>query len=525
MARRRDANRIRGLLIRRCRGEGGYVLVTAILILAVMSLFMLVTLSAGTQVNELAERGDRWAKALAISEGGIDEAIGEVSHNRAWVTTCPVDPPTNANPNPAMCETNPTGEYQVSVVSSGLTTTFTSVGYYPNANPGTNWVAREVEQVFAPPSSFKYALYSNSGIDVQNNIQIVGDIFANGNVEIFTNATVCGTVTVSGGSLTMENGAQVIKDGEMMTQGGAPVPCPTDGHLGEVWTGGSGGVDIGVTASISGNVKAGNPNVGVFCPDAAYSILGGAVGGDATACGSITSTVTGTSTPDTSVEAPAPQTLPVYGFNSSNYSALNCYNGDGLPACAQNVTSSTAVSRFNSDTIGGSVVGSDEDNSNYAVWQSDCSITCTALDLGSIGQIHHDVAIVTNAPVDFGNTQTVSAPAGEGYLFLVISLHTPTSGTCNVRTGEGCSIYGNNVIQFDPGTSDVADGVAGLLYTPGGLGFQNVGGDGEGAFYSGNFDLKNSFGLTYTSKIERILGFGESLERISWQELPPPIHP
>jgi hypothetical protein len=131
-----------------------------------------------------------------------------------------------------------------------------------------------------------------------------------------------------------------------------------------------------------------------------------------------------------------------------------------------------------------------------------------------------DTTIITNAPVDFGNTNTISLAAGvDSAKFVVISLYEPT-GTCNDNGGD-CSIYGKNSINFDAGDADDPDdGVVGLLYTTGKMGFKNKP-EMEGALYAGAMDIKNGFAITYNSRVDQILGFGGALEETLWEELDP----
>ena len=61
--------------------------------------------------------------------------------------------------------------------------------------------------------------------------------------------------------------------------------------------------------------------------------------------------------------------------------------------------------------------------------------------------------------------------------------------------------------------------MVGLLYTTGKMAFKNQGTPGEGALYATNMDLKNGFDVIYNSRIERIVGFGQTLQQILWQEI------
>jgi hypothetical protein len=75
----------------------------------------------------------------------------------------------------------------------------TSVGYYPTrADPQ---FAREVEITYEPIPSFRYAIFSQTSLSVNNNMTVMGDIYSAGDVTVGQGATVCGSVLSSGGGV------------------------------------------------------------------------------------------------------------------------------------------------------------------------------------------------------------------------------------------------------------------------------------------------------------------------------------
>jgi len=153
----------------------------------------------------------------------------------------------------------------------------------------------------------------------------------------------------------------------------------------------------------------------------------------------------------------------------------------------------------------------------YAIWQTSPTKT-TTVDLEDI-YLTGDLTIITNAPIDFGNTSFISSsvPARA----IIISTYVPPSGTSCSTNGGDCSIYSKNKIEFDRGViTDPNDGIAGLLYTTGKMAIKNQGSAADGALYAGSMDIKNGFDITYNARIAQILGFGVGLEQTRWQELP-----
>ncbi|HEX6130091.1 MAG TPA: hypothetical protein VF044_00035, partial [Actinomycetota bacterium] len=220
--------------------------------------------------------------------------------------------------------------------------------------------------------------------------------------------------------------------------------------------------------------------------------------------------------PGTNTTPPAVEALPTFTFDVNNYPALQCFPSIGT--CGATNTSATAVTAFNAYVLADRTSLDGE----FAVWQASPSqMTRISLDGITLGG---DLTIVTNAPVDFGNTTTISlAPGVTSAELIVVSLYVPpVNTTCDTNGGE-CSIYAQNSVVFDDGdAADPDDGIAALLYTPGKMAFKNTGGtvsNGEGALYAGGMDLKNGFEVEYNGRVERTLGFGVGLEQTLWQEL------
>ena len=162
----------------------------------------------------------------------------------------------------------------------------------------------------------------------------------------------------------------------------------------------------------------------------------------------------------------------------------------------------------------------------FAVWQRTPSST-TYINLDGI-TLSGDFTLLTNAPVNFGNTSAVATTSTSIAANLVVNSSYQPTASCTaalVNTGGAdCSIYGKNAIEFDAGdASDPDDGVVGLLYTTGKMAFVNSANNfdstGDGALYAQSMDFKNGFNIIYNSRVERVLGFGTTLEQVLWQEI------
>jgi hypothetical protein len=399
------------------------------------------------------------------------------------------------------------GEYQVSWSGQPDGSLVVNArGYYPSLTSAR--YQREVQVVLEPVPTFRYALFSLDTLTVKNNTVIVGDVYSAAGVVVDQNQIICGSVIAAGGDISVGNNSQIVKEH-------ASSGC--SGKEGQVWAKGS--IALGVTTRVRGIAKASAPS-GTTCSSTStsYQLTGGTVDGNATACGRITSTVTApsTSSPGTNSTPPAVEGLPQFTFDVNNYPDLQCYPGTG--SCGPSNTSSTATSTFNTYVSANKTSLTGE----FAVWQTSASqSTKVSLDGITLGG---DLTIITNAPVDFGNTSSITlAPGVTSASLVVVSLYVPpVNTTCDSNGGE-CSIYGMNSITFDDGVdADPNDGIAALLYTPGKMAFKNTGGtasNGEGALYAGGMDVKNGFEIEYNGRIERVLGFGVGFEQTLWREL------
>ena len=61
-----------------------------------------------------------------------------------------------------------------------------------------------------PIPSFKYAIFSQTALNVANNMTVMGDIYSATDITVGTNATVCGSVLSAGGGVTMQNGTSIV---------------------------------------------------------------------------------------------------------------------------------------------------------------------------------------------------------------------------------------------------------------------------------------------------------------------------
>ena len=498
-------------MLRRFRHEeDGYSLVIAMLLLSIMMVLLAVSLDAGNASLRQSGLSIEWSKSLTVAEAGVNQAVTLLGQSRGATNPCRITTGT-------VCSGGG-GEYQMSWSTSAGTVLVTSIGYFPTKADPT--FTREVQVTYEPVSSFKYAIFSQTSLSVSNNMTVIGDIYSAGDVTLGNGASVCGSVVSSGGGVSFGNVSSVTKTN-------TAYGCT--GKSGLVWTGGTGGVTGSSNVTVEGTVTASNPS-SATCSNVSvnYAIKSTmTVTGAAKACGSISGSVTAASkSAGTSSSQPVPVTFPAFTFDPNNYPSdtsdplhLQCYPTGGT--CGSN-DSTTAVADFNTylATHKTSLTGT------FAVWQR-TPTSSTYINLDGI-TLSGDFTLLTNAPVNFGNTNTVTTTSSSIAADLVVNSSYQPTASCTaalVNTGGAdCSIYGKNAIEFDAGdATDPDDGVVGLLYTTGKMAFvnsaNNFASTGDGALYAQSMDFKNGFNIIYNSRVERVLGFGSTLEQVLWQEI------
>jgi len=192
---------MRNALLRAMHRDEGYSLVISMLLMAIMMVLLAVSLDAGSSSLRQSSLSLEWSKALTVAEGGADAAVTLLGESRAATNSCAIGTSNVCN--------GVDGQYQVRWTTSGSQIVVTSVGYYPNK--ANEQFAREVQITYEPIPSFKYAIFSQTALSVANNMTVMGDIYSASDITVGTNSNVCGSAISSGGGVTMQNGASIVK--------------------------------------------------------------------------------------------------------------------------------------------------------------------------------------------------------------------------------------------------------------------------------------------------------------------------
>ena len=464
--------------------ESGFVMITAVVLLAVMGTLMALVMSVGTHTNFATARGRSWTQALHVAEAGVHQAIANLNS-------------TNGGYSGTFTGSTDEGTFTVTVSpQSRRRFRIDSTGVVPGtAGLGAT---RKLRITMAPPSSFLYAMLSNTSIVTKGNDTIDGDIWSNQNVYLEQGNTVHGSATAATGWIRLKNGSVV--EGDAWSGGYDPSNSDRAVH-----------VDSG--AQIQGNVKASvvAPPDPVTCGgedptkykvrvEGTGSILGNVVTwGPKTGSG----TVGGTITQNMCTAAPPTKTLPVFTYSSSNYDSSTLHEY-GTPE----TSSATAVSEFQTYLTANAA----NLHGTFYVNQTSPVSQNTRIDLTGV-TITGDTTIVSNAPI-FTNSVTDSTSDA---IFTLVSTYQPPTGTvCDVNQDNSeCSVHLKN--NFEP-SGDTAV----VVYAPFGPVAVKNNQVQFGTIYADAIEVKNNQSLTYDARVERVVGFGPvTYEVETWLELKP----
>lgn len=447
-------------------GEAGYALAVTVMVSFAMLVLCLGTVTSGMRLDTASARDSRWNLALQVAEAGIDNSLFELTVDGTY-------PGTGGSVLAV-----PGGEVETTVTTPKPGwRVIVSTGYVPSKT-AANAVKRRIRATYGPYPSFKYALFSSSGLEVKNNDASTGDIFANESIVMMNNSGVTGSVVSGTGSVLMNNNAKVHKNGD---EGG-------NVYSGGYEASGLWGIYLSAGAEIEGSAYA----EAETCPGAAadsnrYKITNaGTIKGNAIARGSINGAVLGTATPFRCQVRHGRETIPEFHYDPTLYASATEYSTvAGFQTWADaNATNLTGVRRVWVDSCGSSPSG-----------------LLSVIDLG--GKVVKDgFKLITNCRVDFNNNSSYSGSA-DGSVEIIV-LNTSTSPPAiNIK---------NNFTMPDPPPSV-------LLYSTGLIEVKNNG-ENNGGVYGGAISIKNNLEVTYDPRIERTIGFGpEKFSRVSWEEI------
>ena len=480
----------------RRRDERGVALITAIMLTFIATLFVTTTMYVAFHDQTSSAKGRSWGQALHVAESGVHQAIAYLQDSSGVV------------PSSTQTGTTAEGTYQYRIVAQSRNRyQIDAVGTVGTAS--STQASRRLRVTMAPPLSFRYALFSSSDVTTKNNNNVCGDIYAQTYVQVYNGDAVRASTSSScpsGGSAGSGN----------VTAATSYISMDSNSTIeGTAWSGGYNSSGYGISmsngASIGSDAKASSSTPG--CTDdsthANYKIgSSGSVAGNATAWGTITSTVSGTTSASTCSQASETKSIPSYTFNVANYPTAT-FHSYAFPA---DYTTFNNYIAANQNNLSGTfyITGG---GSSYPVSLDGTTVT---------GDL---TVIATDAPIDMSGSGIGASGTADKLVVLASWYAPPGSGSsCSTNGGNpgDCAIGIKN--NFDVSSTSLSGGnnTAVLLYAPNGpVSFKNNA-DFQGAVYANNIQIKNNMNVTYDARLDQVVGFGNATLQIEdWQECDP----
>jgi hypothetical protein len=471
------------------RDERGVALITAVLVGFVATMLVSTMMYVAFHDQTSSAHNRSWGQALHAAESGVHEAIAYLQNSSGVV------------PSGTVSGTTPEGSYDYRVVALARNRyQIDSVGTVGSS--GALGSTRRLRVVLAPPVSFRYALFSLSDVTTKNNNVVCGDVYAGTYVRVYAGDSV-----LAGTNANCPSGS--VGEGNV-TAATSYIQMDNNSYIqGQAWSGGynPSGNGIDSSGAIGGDAKAADstPNCTDDPTHLNYKVAGGTVAGNATAWGTISSSVSGTTTTNTCLAASETKTIPTYTFNAANYSSVHYYS---FPA---DYTAFNNYIAANKSNLSGTfyITGG---GASYPVSLDGTTVT---------GDL---TVVATDAPID-ATTNGMGASGSNDKIVVLASWYAPTnSAGCTTNGGNpgDCAIGIKN--NFSMSSTDLSgnNNVAVLLYAPNGpVAFKNSA-QFNGAVYANNVQIKNNMDVTYDQRLEQIVGFGTTTLTVDdWQECDP----
>jgi hypothetical protein len=486
------------------RDEDGYALVTAVMIAMVLSLLLLVVVAQAVHTNTVTAVAVRRNQALSVAESGVNWAIASLEADRAGPL------PTNQEvPVPGAAQSGRTAD-QVSdgkawvTVTAGTPASPGLAGYFTVSSTGQvgSSPTRTIRVVLAPGRSFTSVLYATGGLTIGNNACIVGTVASEGNITFEGNAKIAGTSSVPG---------SIYSTGDSIDFHGANNPKCPDYVNGE---------PVDARLDVHGDVLLdwADPT---RCRTAPAEQVDNDYGDNLKLNGA---TVGGRL-----CDRPPLIGMPEYTFDPELYGRDRVRYYGHPPGIEDGYASGTAVEEFNAALAGATL------DRPYVVWQDLTESAARgdkppALRFAGTVPVSGDTVIYTNVPVEFANNTTIIGPSGS---CSTADPTPPGASACPsfqiISTYPGTPCPGGNCPSIDGGNGVEFQKVAVLLYSrDGSISLVNdcngpaCAESNQGAFYAKSVNAKNNLNVSYSPRVARAIGFGQTaLEQQTWQELVP----
>lgn len=181
---------------RRAGHQNGYLLLVTLVFFSALFVLSAAFVQSTVVYTKFERNAVAKAQALALAEAGIDKAVYELNQSASYTG----ESDTALGP----------GTFTISVSSiDGNTKAITATGYVPNdSSPLASQTARATVAINSDTASFRFGVQVGvGGLVMDNNSQINGSIFSNGNVS--GSGIITGDANVAAGVTTSLSGVEV----------------------------------------------------------------------------------------------------------------------------------------------------------------------------------------------------------------------------------------------------------------------------------------------------------------------------
>lgn len=170
--------------------QSGQIFILALIVLALVMVSTVLIISGALNFFQNSKYTVESSQALNLAEAGIDQAVATLNATAGSY---------NPDPNQEIALGN--GTYTLSITSiSSLNKKIEAIGYVPNkSNPRAKKLLK-LQTSKGIGASFNYGVQvGDGGMDMSNNVAVIGSVYSNGSINLGNNAYITGDAYVAGG--------------------------------------------------------------------------------------------------------------------------------------------------------------------------------------------------------------------------------------------------------------------------------------------------------------------------------------
>jgi len=443
-------------MLSRFRDERGAALVTSMLV-------AMVVLSAGLVVIQLAQHNSsqssldrKRVQSVHAAEAGLDATLAVMQASATESLPCSATATLTGSPSAQYSVTiayyavyPPSGTpmtcpLSVSSQPAGAVLTATGTAVAVGATGAVDRTMQTQVRMNPIYGEFGQAIFSNTGLDLENNLQVNGDVgndgnvYTNGNWGCENNSVISGSVLAQG-NVTMGNGCNVVTD----VWAGGSVSLANSAAVGHDLTASAGSITMQNFSHVTHNARA------------------------ATTCTGCADRVSGQVFTNSPSPAPPNLAFPPITYSQTAWQGIGFTNFPAYTDCA------AARSAINAGWSAKTVVRI----------TAACALSWTN---NSTIAVQNDLAIITNGSITTTQQVNFTGIGGTRNLYMIVP---SDAGACSPPTGVR-DISFSNLTVFNS--------VKTFTYSPCAVTFNNNNNGVGGQIFGGTVTISNLFTLNFS---------------------------